>query len=60
MTITPGRSFVAGKRGRHKHATSPETKRWNAQHLIPQRPSWMSDETYRRLARLRKELEGAA
>ena len=28
MTVPPSRSYRHGKRGRHRHATSPETKRW--------------------------------
>lgn len=59
MSVPPSRSFRAGKRGRHRHVTSPETRRWNHEHLIPERPPWMSTETYRKLARLRKELAEA-
>jgi hypothetical protein len=47
----------AGRRGRHKRRTSPETAAWNREHLIPERPAWMPEETYRALARLRAELE---
>jgi hypothetical protein len=43
-----------GKRGRHKRATSRETQRWNADYLIPERPQWMSAETYSQLAAMRK------
>ena len=46
--------------GIHKNAASPETLAWNREHLIPKRPDWMTEETYRALARLRTELEGAA
>jgi hypothetical protein len=42
--------------GLHKHHRSPETVRWNEEHLIPQRPSWMDNATYLRLAKLRLEL----
>ena len=28
MTDRPSRSYKHGRRGRHKHADSPETKRW--------------------------------
>ena len=28
MTDRPSRSYKHGRRGRHKHAVSPETKRW--------------------------------
>lgn len=49
-------SYRAGKRGRHKRATSPETRRFEAEHLIPKRPAWMPEETYRALAALRGEL----
>lgn len=44
------------KRGRHKRATSPETQRWNTEHLIPERPPWLSAETYTKLAALREQL----
>ena len=54
---TPSRSTLAGKRGRHKHATSPETR--NAEHRLPPRPPWMDDTAYRMLARLRQELDEA-
>jgi hypothetical protein len=53
---SPSASARAGKRGRHKHADSRETQRWNADHLVPPRPEWMSLETYRRLAELRERL----
>lgn len=41
------------KRGRHKKAASAETKTWEREHMIPPRPSWMSADTYTKLARLR-------
>lgn len=44
------------KRGAHKSARSPETRRWEAEHLIPARPAWMPEATYRALVRLRWEL----
>jgi hypothetical protein len=47
------------RRGVHKHRRSPETFLWNREHLIPARPRWMPVETYRALAKLRKELEAA-
>lgn len=43
-------------RGRHKKATSPETVRWEREHLIPERPPWLDRETYEALAALRAEL----
>lgn len=43
-------------RGRHKKATSPETRRWEEEELVPRRPAWMPEETYRALYRLRGEL----
>ena len=46
--------------GIHKNAASPETLAWNSEHLIPKRPSWMDEPTYRALARLRTDLERAA
>lgn len=42
--------------GVHKAASSPETVRWNREHLIPERPAWMSRETWQGLAELRGEL----
>jgi len=54
--MPPSMSSRNGKRGRHKHAHSAETKRWNEQHLLPERPSWMSKEQYEQLARLRETL----
>lgn len=47
-----------GKRrmGVHKSATSTETMRWQEEHLIPRRPEWMDETTYRALARLRSRL----
>lgn len=53
MSVQPSRSYKAGKRGRHKHATSRETRRWEREHLLPERPPWMDTATYRRLAELR-------
>ena len=44
------------RRGVHKRATSPDARRWEAEHLIPARPPWMSVSTYRRLAELRGRL----
>ena len=41
------------KRGRHKRATSPETQRWEREHLPPACPSWMPVETWRRLVEMR-------
>ncbi len=44
------------RRGEHKKNGSPETRKWNAEHLLPEQPSWMSVETYLRLAELRQAL----
>jgi hypothetical protein len=44
------------KRGRHKKHVSKETARWNEEHLIPERPPWMPEETYVKLAALRKSV----
>jgi hypothetical protein len=52
----PSRSTKADKRGRHKHAGSPEARWWNREHLAPRRPSWMSEVDYRRLVELRGRL----
>ena len=49
-------SFKHGKRGRHKTHWSGETHQWEREHLIPERPPWMSTATYRALAVLRREL----
>jgi hypothetical protein len=43
------------KRGRHKRRTSPETQRWNEEHLIPERPPWMPHDVYVKLAALREQ-----
>jgi hypothetical protein len=56
VNVPSSRSYRNGKRGRHKHATSDETRAWERDHLIPERPSWMDEDTYRRLARLRSTL----
>ena len=45
-----------GMRGRHKRAASPEAKAWARDHLVPDRPAWMSRSTYRALCRLRGSL----
>ena len=42
------------KRGAHKGARSPETRAWNEQYLVPERPSWMAKDVYRRLVVIRK------
>ncbi len=56
MTERPSRSNKAGWRGRHRHRSSRETRKWEAEHLIPERPEWMDEATYRRLAKLRGAL----
>jgi hypothetical protein len=50
------RRGVDGSRGRHKGAASPEAARWEADHLIPERPAWMEPGTYVALAELRNGL----
>ena len=42
--------------GTHKRASSPETVRWESEHLIPERPAWLPAETYVKLADLRRSL----
>jgi hypothetical protein len=44
------------RRGTHKRAGSPETKVWEAEHLIPARPAWLPQATYVQLAELRRSL----
>jgi hypothetical protein len=41
------------KRGRHRKAVSAETRKWEAEHLIPERPAWMDERTYVALAKMR-------
>lgn len=48
-------------RGRHRKAVSRETKVWHEEHAPPSDPpGWMSVETFEKLTRLRRELEGRA
>ena len=42
-------------KGRHKKALSPETQRWEREHLIPPCPPWMSQDMYAKLASLRAQ-----
>lgn len=42
--------------GVHKHRHSPETERWNDEHLIPRCPPWLDRDTYVQLADLRRSL----
>lgn len=42
--------------GVHKNQRSPETARWNAEHLIPRCPPWLDRDTYVKLADLRRSL----
>ena len=44
------------KRGRHKKRESRETHAWEKEHLIPERPPWMSEEAYAELAKMRYTL----
>jgi len=53
----PSRSYRAGKRGRHRHRTSPETKAWERDFLPPSQPAWMAGETYRELVEFRRKLK---
>jgi hypothetical protein len=41
------------KRGRYRKAVSAETRKWEAEHLIPERPAWMDERTYVALAKMR-------
>jgi hypothetical protein len=43
-------------RGRHRKSDSIDTQRWEAEHLIPERPGWLDSETYVKLAELRQTL----
>jgi hypothetical protein len=42
--------------GTHKRQGSPETRRWEQEHLIPERPAWLEPDTYVKLADLRRSL----
>ena len=42
--------------GAHKRQGSPETVRWEAEHLIPERPPWLPKDVYVKLANLRQSL----
>jgi hypothetical protein len=44
------------RRGEHKKHRSPETRRWEREHLIPKQPLWMDGDTYAKLAKLREAL----
>ncbi len=39
--------------GVHKHRHSPETQVWNQEHLVPEKPAWMTAEVYHRLVQIR-------
>jgi len=45
------------KRGRHRARRSPETRAWEAMHLIPEQPPHLDRATYNELVRLRNRLE---
>lgn len=49
-------SLRQDKRGRHKRAASPETVRWEEEHLIPPCPPWLARDVYVKLATLRSSL----
>jgi len=55
--VTRHGKFMKQPRGLHKKDVSPEVVRWNEAlyqaNEMPERPSWMSWETYQRLARER-------
>lgn len=51
-----GRRPNQTRRGEHKKHLSPETAKWNSEHLLPEQPGWMTADTYRRLAKLREAL----
>lgn len=52
----PSSSYNDGKRGRHKRRGSPETRTWEREHMLPDRPAWMPEQTYVKLAELRGAL----
>jgi hypothetical protein len=54
MSTTSGHNGH-GRRGRHKKRTSPETKTWEREYLLPPCPAWMPPEVYRRLAEMRNQ-----
>jgi hypothetical protein len=54
--VPPSRSTNAGRRGRHKHRGSPETRRFDHEHLVPPRPPWMDEAVYRALVEVRERL----
>lgn len=43
------------RRGRHKKRASAETRKWEAEHLVPPCPPWLDRETYSKLARMREQ-----
>ena len=51
--VPPSRGTRAGRRGRHKHAGSPEARR---DYLAPSKPPWTTADVYRWLAELRERL----
>jgi hypothetical protein len=55
--VRPSRSYRSGKRRRHKHATSPETARWERERRPPDQPGWADDETWQKLVAFRHRLE---
>jgi hypothetical protein len=50
------RRRTQSRRGEHRKRTSPETRRWERDHLFPGKPSWMDSATYRALVTLRGRL----
>lgn len=44
------------KPGAHRRPGSAEVRAWNRGRIVPQRPPWMSEATYLRLALLREEI----
>lgn len=46
--------YGQGKRGRHKRQHSKETKVWEEELSVPEKPLWMPQEAYDALLRLRE------
>ena len=45
------------KRGRHKKARSTEVRKWEERVRCPEAPDWMDEDTAKKLAALRKEVD---
>ena len=46
--------YGKGKRGRHKRQRSKETELYEQELLAPPKPSWMPQEVYREMLKLRE------